>query len=108
MAQHYHLGQYLRQRYDGFLQSDYSPFEVYYRSSDYNRTIESAQCNAAGMFSPKDKDLFVKDLKWLPIPIHTIPKYTDRVSLSLNLFLYLFFYFVFYITIKLLYCFSVL
>lgn len=80
MAQQYRLGQYLRLRYDNFISSNYSPFEVYYRSSDFNRTLESAQCNAAGFFSLKNNSQFVKGLNWRPIPIHSLPINLDRVS----------------------------
>lgn len=86
MIQHYYLGKFLRLRYDGFISSEYSPFEVYYRSSDYNRTLESAQCNAAGMFSNNINNQFIKELKWRPVPIHTIQKNLDYVSFYYNNF----------------------
>ncbi|KAI1706900.1 histidine phosphatase superfamily (branch 2) domain-containing protein [Ditylenchus destructor] len=79
MSQQYRLGQYLRQRYDGFLSKEYSPFEIYLRSSDYNRTLTSAQANMAGLFEPTDQEMFLKELKWRPIPVHTMPKGTDKI-----------------------------
>lgn len=33
LAQEYRLGRFLRERYDGFLAKQYSPFEIYIRSS---------------------------------------------------------------------------
>lgn len=80
LAQQFCLGKFLRKRYDGFLQREYSPFEIYYRSSDYNRTLTSAQANAAGLFPANGSEQFLPNLKWRPIPVHTIPKYLDKVS----------------------------
>uniref|UniRef100_A0A914DPJ1 Lysosomal acid phosphatase n=1 Tax=Acrobeloides nanus TaxID=290746 RepID=A0A914DPJ1_9BILA len=79
LQQEFRLGRFLRERYDGFLSKKYSPFEIYVRSSDYNRTLASAQANMAGLFSPTDEEIFMPDLKWRPIPVHTIPKYLDRL-----------------------------
>ncbi|CAD5217721.1 unnamed protein product [Bursaphelenchus okinawaensis] len=77
-GQQYELGKLLRQRYDGFLDKKYSPFQIYVRSSDYNRTLASAQANLIGLFPPEDSELFNKQLRWRPIPVHTIPKNEDR------------------------------
>ncbi|CAD5222452.1 unnamed protein product [Bursaphelenchus xylophilus] len=77
-AQQYQLGKLLRERYDGFLDKKYSPFQIYIRSSDYNRTLASAQANLIGLFPPEDQELFDKGLRWRPIPVHTIPKVEDR------------------------------
>ncbi|KAH7731105.1 Protein PHO-5 [Aphelenchoides avenae] len=78
LAQEYRLGKFLRDRYDGFLSKQYSPFEIYIRSSDYNRTLISAQANMAALFAPTDEEMFVKDLRWRPIPVHTLPKHEDK------------------------------
>uniref|UniRef100_A0A914DG09 Lysosomal acid phosphatase n=1 Tax=Acrobeloides nanus TaxID=290746 RepID=A0A914DG09_9BILA len=79
LQQEFRLGRFLRERYDGFLSKKYSPFEIYVRSSDYNRTLVSAQANMAGLFSPTDEEIFMPDIKWRPIPVHTIPKYLDKL-----------------------------
>uniref|UniRef100_A0A915EHC6 Acid phosphatase n=1 Tax=Ditylenchus dipsaci TaxID=166011 RepID=A0A915EHC6_9BILA len=79
LSQQYRLGLFLRQRYDGWLSKEYSPFEIYLRSSDYNRTLMSAQANMAGLFTPTRSEVFVKDLNWRPIPVHTMPKGTDKI-----------------------------
>uniref|UniRef100_A0A0N5CE58 Acid phosphatase 5 n=1 Tax=Strongyloides papillosus TaxID=174720 RepID=A0A0N5CE58_STREA len=77
MKQQYKLGQWIRKRYDGFLSSEYTPFEIYVRSSDYNRTLMSAQANMAGLYKPSNDSQFMSGLPWNPIPIHTVSKADD-------------------------------
>uniref|UniRef100_A0A0K0E195 Acid phosphatase n=1 Tax=Strongyloides stercoralis TaxID=6248 RepID=A0A0K0E195_STRER len=77
MKQQYMLGQWIRKRYEGFLSQEYSPFEIYVRSSDYNRTLMSAQANMAGLYPPSNESQFLPGLQWNPIPIHTVPKADD-------------------------------
>lgn len=53
MQQLYELGKILRRRYiedNAFLSSTFSPAEVYVRSTNIVRTIESAKCLVAGLF----------------------------------------------------------
>lgn len=59
--------------------ADYSPDIVHIRSTDVDRTLMSAQANMAGLFPPKPSHVWNKDLKWQPIPIHTIPESEDYV-----------------------------
>uniref|UniRef100_A0A914UN40 acid phosphatase n=1 Tax=Plectus sambesii TaxID=2011161 RepID=A0A914UN40_9BILA len=77
MRQHYALGKLLRQRYDGFLSRAYSQYEIYVRSTSYNRTIMSAMSNMAGLYEPEGDQVWNKDIKWQPIPIHSIPREDD-------------------------------
>lgn len=46
--QHYRLGQYFRKRYNSLLGDKYSPDKVYIRSTDFDRTLMSAEANLAG------------------------------------------------------------
>ncbi|CAD6188537.1 unnamed protein product [Caenorhabditis auriculariae] len=78
MGQHYRLGQWLRRRYTGFLSDHFLRDEVYIRSSDYNRTLMSAQSNLAGFFPPNKDEEWSEYLKWQPVPVHTIPRETDK------------------------------
>jgi len=78
LEQQYKLGELIRARYDGFLSKHYSPFEIYVRSSDYNRTLVSAQANLLAMYPPEDSELFLKSIRWRPIPVHTVPKRQDK------------------------------
>ncbi|XP_051987553.1 lysosomal acid phosphatase-like [Xyrauchen texanus] len=74
MRQHFELGHFLRKRYTGFLSEDYERHEVFIRSTDVDRTLMSAEANLAGLFPPNGSEVFQPDLKWLPIPVHTVPK----------------------------------
>ncbi|XP_037645046.1 lysophosphatidic acid phosphatase type 6 [Sebastes umbrosus] len=59
MQQLYELGKRLRKRYieeSHFLSSTFSPAEVYVRSTNIVRTIESAKCLVAGLFQQKQKE----------------------------------------------------
>lgn len=59
MQQLYELGQRLRKRYiqdTAFLSASFSPSEVYVRSTNIVRTIESAKCLVAGLFQQTQND----------------------------------------------------
>ncbi|KAM4652813.1 testicular acid phosphatase homolog [Discoglossus pictus] len=79
IQQQYELGQYLRRRYDHFLSSSYNRREIYIRSTDYDRTLMSAQANLAGLYPPNRTQLWNPELAWQPIPIHTVPSSQDRL-----------------------------
>lgn len=60
MQQLYELGKRLRRRYieeSDFLNATFSPAEVYVRSTNIVRTIESAKCLIAGLFQQKQKEI---------------------------------------------------
>jgi len=81
---HYDFGQYLRQRYSGFLSPIYSQKEILVQSSDADRAIMSAMSNMAGLWPPTPEDPRSEwstgspKVNWQPIPIHTIPKKYDN------------------------------
>nr|pir protein B0361.7 [imported] - Caenorhabditis elegans [Caenorhabditis elegans] len=75
-AQQYRLGQWLKRRYGSWLGEKFNRNAIYIRSSDYNRTLMSAQANMAGLFPPKYP--IAGGLMWQPIPVHTISKPTDK------------------------------
>lgn len=86
--QEYELGKYIRNRYKDFLSPTYSPDEVYIRSTDVDRTLMSAESNLAGLYPPVESQEWNHELKWQPIPIHTIPENEDEVSYLLILILF--------------------
>uniref|UniRef100_A0A2K6USP4 Lysosomal acid phosphatase n=1 Tax=Saimiri boliviensis boliviensis TaxID=39432 RepID=A0A2K6USP4_SAIBB len=79
MLQHWELGQALRQRYHGFLNTSYHRQEVYVRSTDFDRTLMSAEANLAGLFPPNGMQRFNPNISWQPIPVHTVPMAEDRL-----------------------------
>lgn len=69
------LGKFIRQRYNGFLTDNIR--EVYSRSSDVDRCIESSHAVLAGIYSPSDRFEWNKELRWIPAPVHTVPPPDD-------------------------------
>uniref|UniRef100_A0A3Q0SFD4 Lysosomal acid phosphatase n=1 Tax=Amphilophus citrinellus TaxID=61819 RepID=A0A3Q0SFD4_AMPCI len=81
MQQHFELGQFLRDRYKTFLNESYDRHEILVRSTDYDRTLMSAEANLAGLYPPSGQQVFKPDLKWQPIPVHTVPQSEERLLL---------------------------
>ncbi|RWS27799.1 lysosomal acid phosphatase-like protein 3 [Leptotrombidium deliense] len=61
------VGEYLRERYDGFLTNN--PREVEAQSSEKPRVVESLLSILAGLYPPKGRWIWNKDLSWQPIAI---------------------------------------
>nr|XP_012316934.1 testicular acid phosphatase [Aotus nancymaae] len=71
------LGRFLRSRYEAFLSPEYRREEVYVRSTDFDRTLESAQANLAGLFPEAAPGS--PEAHWRPIPVHTVPVAEDKL-----------------------------
>ncbi|XP_049918956.1 lysosomal acid phosphatase [Epinephelus moara] len=79
MRQHFDLGQFLRKRYKGFISDSYQRHEISVRSTDYDRTLMSAEANLAGLYPPSGQQVFNPNLQWQPIPVHTVPLREERL-----------------------------
>ncbi|XP_006846702.1 PREDICTED: prostatic acid phosphatase [Chrysochloris asiatica] len=77
MEQHYELGEYMRRRYEKFLNESYKHEQVYIRSTDIDRTLMSAMANLAALFPPEGMSVWNPNLPWQPIPVHTVPVSED-------------------------------
>ncbi len=77
IEQQYRLGQYLRTRYGSLLSSNYIANEIVVRSTDYDRTIMSAQSNLIGLYPLYN--ISNRKVPIQPIPIHTVPMNEDFV-----------------------------
>ncbi|XP_053149584.1 lysosomal acid phosphatase-like [Hemicordylus capensis] len=79
MQQHWDLGQALRRRYDGFLNASYNRQEIFIRSTDFDRTLMSAEANLAALYPPKGQQVFNPNVSWQPIPVHTVPDSVEQL-----------------------------
>ncbi|XP_028137119.1 lysosomal acid phosphatase-like [Diabrotica virgifera virgifera] len=80
--QHYELGQWFRERYKQFLPGRYHSDFLAVMSSDVDRCLMSAAAHLAGLYPPKDDQVWNERLSWQPIPIHTRPQMEDMLIAS--------------------------
>ncbi|XP_065051939.1 lysosomal acid phosphatase-like isoform X2 [Rhopilema esculentum] len=76
MQMEFELGKFLRNRYvsdEKFVSSFYLHKEVYCKSSDSERCLMSAESQMAGLYPPRDWQVWNKNISWQPIPVHTVP-----------------------------------
>lgn len=79
MMGHYKLGKWLRQRYSS-LPEEYDRSDIFVQSTDVDRTLMSAYSNLAGLYEPNPSKNWDPDIKWRPIPVHTVPEAADMVN----------------------------
>ncbi|TGZ74986.1 hypothetical protein CRM22_000626 [Opisthorchis felineus] len=77
IVQEFQLGQWIRQRYDGYIPSIYNGSELHMRSTDIDRTLMSAQAVAAGIYQNASSPLQDYGIPWRPIPVHTVRQEAD-------------------------------
>jgi lysosomal acid phosphatase len=91
MQQEFHLGQLLRKRYieeAGLLPNQYQKETIYVRSSDFDRTLMSAESLLLGLYplstGPKLPHSEIDALAsgYQPIPIHTLPLEQDKLLVA--------------------------
>lgn len=80
----YETGKQLRQRYNHFLGDLYFSYEIETWSTDFERTKASAQLLLAGLFPPKDQQIWKEGLCWQPIPVNYSSLATDEVQIKHN------------------------
>ena len=82
MKQLQDYGAFIMNRYSSFINSTYDHNRVYARSTNYDRTLQSAGAFLAGAFKPASWQSWTStdgQSAWLPIPIHTDAFATDPV-----------------------------
>lgn len=87
MEQEFSLGMQLREKYvnrDKLLPPNYDVNSIYVRSSDYNRTLMSAQALLLGLYPLGSGPLLVSEspalpMGFQPIPIHTVSQKEDNL-----------------------------
>ncbi len=88
MRQEYELGSHLRDIYVEqyhLMPEDYAPETIYIRSSDFDRTLMSAQSFLMGLYppgtGPELSDGSALPHAFQPIPIHTLPRAQETLLL---------------------------
>ncbi|XP_020298442.1 prostatic acid phosphatase-like isoform X2 [Pseudomyrmex gracilis] len=76
--QHLLLGRWLRKRYSHLLSDIYTPYDIFVQSTDVDRTLMSAEANLAGLYPPVKNQVW-DTIKWMPIPVHTVPIELDYI-----------------------------
>ena len=82
--QMYRLGQFLRSRYNGYLNDLYSTSEMIMKSSAHDRCLMSAEVVLAGLYPPVGYQVWNDGLHWQPIPVHSTPRHLDQVSVTMG------------------------
>ncbi|NWI15316.1 PPAL phosphatase, partial [Crypturellus soui] len=53
--------------------------QIFIRSTDFDRTLMSAEANLAGLYPPDAQERFNPNISWQPIPVHTVPEAGERL-----------------------------
>lgn len=83
MKQAQDYGAYTMKRYSNFLNPTFSSSRVYVRSTDSDRTLQTASAFLSGVYQPADFQKWTSNegqSNWLPIPIHTNDLKIDPVN----------------------------
>ncbi|RDD45823.1 Testicular acid phosphatase-like protein [Trichoplax sp. H2] len=88
MRQEAKLGEFFKNRYVHqlhLINATYVRREVKIRSTDYDRTLMSAEAQLSALYRPAGRQIWNKNLLWQPIPIHTVPRANDTLLKSQSL-----------------------
>ncbi|GAB6033404.1 mitochondrial acyl carrier protein [Chamberlinius hualienensis] len=77
IQQQYELGQFVRNRYAGFINGSYYHENVKVAASDVDRCLMSAYAQLAGAYPPASEEVWNSAIPWQPIPVHTMPLSED-------------------------------
>ncbi|XP_032663280.1 prostatic acid phosphatase-like isoform X2 [Odontomachus brunneus] len=80
----YNQGLFLRERYNDFLGTSYSPNVFYLQSTFVDRTKMSAMLEAASLWKPNKEQLFKPDLPWQPVVLFYQKQSEDTLMLVWN------------------------
>ncbi|GBP59748.1 Venom acid phosphatase Acph-1 [Eumeta japonica] len=75
----YRVGEFLRQRYDGFLSRLYLPGEISVRCTGYDRTKMTALTALAALYAPPPAQKWNPTLDWQPVPYDVLPNTEDNL-----------------------------
>lgn len=84
MNQHHNFGRFLRDRYANFFNKFYNRENTHVISTDFDRTLMSAQSLLSGLYEPQAYQMWNKEINWQPIPVHTTNKADDKVFYGLK------------------------
>jgi len=83
MKRHLELGKFFKRRYSDLLEKSYHPSDIYVLSTDFDRTLMSAESNLAGMYPLNPNESWTTRIQgWQPLPIHTVPVTMDNLLRS--------------------------
>jgi hypothetical protein len=85
MKQAQDYGAFIKNKYSNFLNFSYSQARVYARSTDVDRTIQSATTFLSAVFQPAKDQIWTSvqgQSSWFPIPIHTNNVTIDPVRMN--------------------------
>uniref|UniRef100_T1JEQ8 acid phosphatase n=1 Tax=Strigamia maritima TaxID=126957 RepID=T1JEQ8_STRMM len=79
IQQAYSTGDYLRILYGVLINNTYNSETLHVQSTDTNRALMSASATLAGFLPPQGRQIWKKNLKWQPVPVHTMPEKHDYI-----------------------------
>ncbi|XP_076666924.1 lysosomal acid phosphatase-like isoform X1 [Andrena cerasifolii] len=79
MLEMYNVGRWIRDKYGSIIGPKYESSLSLVQSSYADRCIMSAQSLLAGLYPPTPEEIFVPELNWRPVPVHSTPRHLDKI-----------------------------